>query len=175
MRRTPLTTLLAAAVLMTAACGGTADEPGTGSPMVTDGPASPEPTPGPSPEPTVDPSPSPTAAPTDPAGSPVVNGPNTITAPLPGSTVPGPEVVVTGEGTAFEATLNYRVLRADDETVVEQGFPMAGANGEVGPWTIELGLEPGRYTVEVWEPDMSDGASGEGPFRNLVATTFTVG
>ena len=104
----------------------------------------------------------------------MVNGDNSITAPLPGTTVEGPTVVATGEGTAFEANLTFQVLKAGTEEVVVEGFTMAGANGEVGPWTIDLELEPGEYTLQVWEPDMSDGASGEGPFRNLVETTFTV-
>lgn len=106
-------------------------------------------------------------------GQPVVNGENSITSPLPGTSVPGPEVVATGTGTAFEATLLYRVLVAGTEDVVVEDVTQAGANGEIGPWTIDLTLEPGEYTLQVWEPDMSDGGGGE-PGRNLVETTFTV-
>ena len=105
---------------------------------------------------------------------PVVNGPNSITSPDPGATVAGPAVLVSGEGTAFEATLSYRVLVPGTEEVVDEGWTMAGANGEVGPYTIELTLEPGEYTVQVWEPDVSDGESPDGPQRNLVEVTFTV-
>jgi hypothetical protein len=108
-------------------------------------------------------------------GGPVVNGPNSITSPTPGETVSGPTVTVTGEGTAFEATLNYQVLVAGtDEVVLGPDHTMAGANGEIGPYAIELTLDPGEYTVQVWEPGMSDGASTEGPTRNLVEVTFTV-
>lgn len=107
-----------------------------------------------------------------------VNGPNSITSPTPGATVEGPEVTVTGEGTAFEATLNYRVLVArTTDVVLGPDYTMAGANGEIGPFTIELSLDPGEYTVQVWEPDMT-GGEGEGDDpgdeRHLVEVTFTV-
>ena len=105
----------------------------------------------------------------------VVNGPNSITSPTPDETVAGPTVTVTGEGTAFEATLNYQVLVAGtDEVVLGPDYTTAGANGEVGPHTIELTLDPGEYTVQVWEPDMSDGEAPDSPYRNLVEVTFTV-
>lgn len=131
-------------------------------------------------EPAAEPEPEPEQSepsePTEPAepGDPVVNGDNSITFPLPGTSVAGPGVTATGEGTAFEATLLYRVLVAGTEDVVVEDFTTAGANGEVGPWTIELTLEPGDYTLQVWEPDMSDGEGEGAPSRNLVETTFTV-
>lgn len=115
-----------------------------------------------------------TPEPTPTEQASVVNGPNTIDAPSPGSTVTGPAVHVTGEGTAFEATLSYRVAIAGTEEALEEGWTTAGANGEVGPYTIELTLDPGEYTVQVWEPDASDGESPDGPYRNLVEVTFTV-
>ena len=118
------------------------------------------------------------AEPSEPAGpsdpGTVVNGDNSITFPLPGTSVAGPAVTATGAGTAFEATLLYRVVVAGTEDVVVEDFTTAGANGEVVPWTIELTLEPGDYTLQVWEPDMSDGEGEGGPARNLVETTFTV-
>ncbi|NLE72680.1 MAG: hypothetical protein GX609_11460 [Actinomycetales bacterium] len=126
-------------------------------------------------EPSASPEPTPevteTAEAPDP--EPAVNGPNSITEPLAGAEVPGPTVTVSGEGTAFEATLNYRVLRAGTDEVVAEGWTMAGANGEVGPYTFTVELEPGEYTVEVWEPDVSDGESGVDR-HNPVEVTFTV-
>lgn len=127
----------------------------------------------PSSRPTETAEPTETTEPSEPAAS-VVNGPNSITAPEPGATVTGPAVAVTGEGTAFEATLSYQVLRAGTDDVVSEGWTTAGANGEIGPYSIELTLDPGEYTVQVWEPDVSDGESPDGPFRNLVEVTFTV-
>lgn len=108
------------------------------------------------------------------ATEPAVNGPNSITAPLDGQTVTGPVVTVTGEGTAFEATLLYAVLVAGTEDVVVEDYTEAGANGEVGPYTFDVELEPGDYVLRVWEPDMSEGESDTGPYRNLVEVEFTV-
>jgi len=90
--------------------------------------------------------------------------------------VAGPQVEVTGEGTAFEATLLWRVLRAGTADVVTESFTTAGANGEVGPYAFTVELAPGTYTLEVWEPDMSDGAADDGAADRggLVASTFTV-
>ena len=153
-----------ALVLTLAACQTGADPGDDGTPSVTTTS---------SPSPTASAEPTPSATPS--VGEPVVNGPNSITSPLPGEVVAGPDVTATGEGTAFEATLNYRVLAAGTEDeVVPVGFTEAGANGEIGPWTIDLTLEPGEYTLQVWEPDMSDGESPDGPYRNLVEVTFTV-
>lgn len=113
-----------------------------------------------------------TEPPADTSGA--VNGPNSITFPTQGETVTSP-FTATGEGTAFEATLNYRVLIAgSEEEAVGVTYTMAGANGEVGPWSVDLALEPGAYTLQVWEPDVSDGESGSGPYVNLVEVTFTV-
>lgn len=109
-----------------------------------------------------------------PDTSAAVNGPNSITFPTQGETVTSP-FTATGEGTAFEATLNYRVLVAgSEEEAVGVTYTMAGANGEIGPWSVDLALEPGAYTLQVWEPDVSDGESGSGPYVNLVEVTFTV-
>ena len=106
--------------------------------------------------------------------APVANGPNSITSPAPGATVTGPAVTITGEGTAFEATLNYQVLVAGTEMLVSQGYTTAGANGEIAPYSIELTLDPGEYTVLVYAPDMSDGEAPGGPYLDLVQVTFTV-
>ncbi|MCU1432347.1 MAG: hypothetical protein JWP95_1452 [Actinotalea sp.] len=122
---------------------------------------------------TAEPAEEPSAEPEETAG-PVVNGPNSITSPAPGETVAGPTVTVTGEGTAFEATLSYRVLVAGTEEVVVESFTMAGANGEVGPYSFEVELDPGDYTIQVWEADMSDGENEAGPFLNLVEVDITV-
>lgn len=110
----------------------------------------------------------------DDSPEPVVNGPNTLDQPRSGATVEGPAVTVGGEGTAFEGTLEYVVLDAGTGDVVDEGFTQAGANGEIAEYSFELDLEPGSYTVQVYEPDVSDGESADGPQRNLVEVTFTV-
>lgn len=102
---------------------------------------------------------------------------NVVLVPESGSTVAGPDVGVSGVGTAFEGNLRWRATdRASGETTSE-GFTTAGANGVMGPFTFTVPLDPGTYTVEVWEPAMSeDGAapgSGSG-VRDVATTTFTV-
>lgn len=117
-----------------------------------------------------------TVSPTDGLSSAdrTVNGINSIAAPVPGSTVAGPTTTVTGKGTALEGTLNYRVLLAGTDDIVVAGWARAGSNGEIAPYTFDLALDPGTYTVQVWRPDESNGKSSEGLYRNLVETTFTV-
>jgi len=117
---------------------------------------------------------SPTGSATTPAPAPT--GPNRITTPADGSTVAGPQIDVTGEGTAFEGTLSWRVLSAGTSDVVAKNFTTAGANGTVGPFTFTVSLKPGTYTLEVWEPNMSDSTSTSGTDSRtgLVTSTFTV-
>jgi hypothetical protein len=110
------------------------------------------------------------AAPTDQPS----NGPNAITSPTPGATVSGPDVTVTGTGTAFEATLLWEAVPAGGGAAIAHGFTSAGANGAVGPFSFTTTLPAGRVTLSVWEPDMSDGAAGGAPRRNLVTVTFAV-
>ncbi len=120
-----------------------------------------------------DPMPTATSEPEETGAATSVSGPNSITAPTAGAEVAGPSVTVTGEGTGFEGTLLYRVTPAGADDVVAEGFTTAGANGEVGPYTFEVELEPGEYTVQVWEPGMGEGDAGGEPL-NLVEVTFTV-
>ena len=144
-------------------------------PVVVDTAVSPSASAEPDPTEPAEPDPTePVAAPDAVADGPAVNGPNTISAPLDGQSVPGPVLKVTGEGTAFEATLRYEVLVTGTDEVVVSDFTMAGANGEIGPYTFDVELEPGTYTLRVWEPEVSDGDGGDGPFRNLVEVDVTV-
>jgi hypothetical protein len=105
-------------------------------------------------------------------GQPVTSGPNSILSPGDGAVVSGPSVTVSGDGTAFEGTLLYAVYTDEDQPVAE-GFTSAGANGEVGPYEIELSLSPGSYTVQVWEAEMTETESDGGKL-NMVEVAFTV-
>lgn len=100
-------------------------------------------------------------------------GVNVITTPTPGSTVSGPDVTISGSGSAFEGTLNWEIVTAGGTTPVASGFTSAGANGTPGPFTFSATVPSGTLTVAVWEPDMSNGESGT-TRRNLVTVTFTV-
>lgn len=108
----------------------------------------------------------------EPTSSATSAGPTVLTAPEEGATVSGPDVTITGEGTAFEGTLLWRVLSQGTGDAVQEGFTTAGANGTVGPFSVAVTLDPGVYTVEVWEPSQKDGAADER--LNLVSVTFTV-
>jgi len=101
------------------------------------------------------------------------SGPNVITTPTPGSTVSGPDVTISGTGTAFEGTLNWEIVPVGGATPVASGFATAGANGTPGPFTFSATVPTGTMTVAVWEPDMSAGESGTAR-HNLVTVTFTV-
>ncbi len=106
-------------------------------------------------------------------GQPVTNGPNSILSPGDGAVVDGPEVTITGDGTAFEATLLYEVVDEGGTSIIS-GFTTAGANGEVGPYEIDATLDPGTYTVRVWEPGMGETEGASEDELNLVEATFTV-
>lgn len=161
IRRTLVAAVLLAASVGLAGCATDTAEPGsttsTGSASTTSGSASTTASSAPTPEAT--------------EGQPVTNGPNSLLTPGDGATVAGPTVTVSGDGTAFEGTLMYEVTDASGG-VVDQGSTQAGANGEVGPYEFELTLDPGTYTVRVWEPAMGEEDSG-GPL-NEVSATFTV-
>lgn len=164
---------------------------GTGSSTPTDSPPTPAPTdeisapeeletpvtdpaseaPDPDTDPDADPAPADDGIPEDAA----VNGPNSIVEPLDGASVSGPAVTVRGEGTAYEGTLNYEVVRVETDEVVAADFTQAGANGEVGPYEFTVDLDPGTYVVRVFEPEISDSEPGDtGPYVNLVEVTITV-
>jgi len=159
--------LAAAAVLGVLTLGACADEPEPAGPTAS--PTSSAPTGSPSTSPTA-------AAPTPTETSPSDPGPAgderlSIAFPRDGATVRGPEVTVEGEGTAFEGTLLWRVTDPAGTTVAED-FTMAGANGEVGPYSFTVTLDPGTYSLEVWEQDMSDGEAPDPPPH--VQIEFTV-
>ncbi len=162
--------LVAAAALVLAGCGG--------GPSGPDGATTAPPSVSAPPSPTASPPPTPTGdqETLDTSGDVAQAGTSTLTAPLSGSTVPGPTVTVSGTGTAFEGTMVWDVHPAGDLTsaVVHQGSVQAGSNGEVGPFSFTVDLPVGAWTVRVWEPDVRDGATGPDESSHLVSATFTV-
>jgi len=170
------TVLAVVGLALVAGCQTTPQSPATSPSDTTTPAASPSPSDTPTPTATPDPEPSATPEPEalPEAAAPTAAGDNAITSPADGATVAGPLVVISGTGTAFEATLLWRVIDAASQEVVVEDFTMAGSMGEIGPFEIEVELEPGVYQAEVWAPDMSDGEAG-GPERiDLVAVTFVV-
>lgn len=81
-----------------------------------------------------------------------------ITAPTRDQVLPaGKPFVVKGEATVFEANVSWELRRGS--TTVDSGFTTAsvGAPGR-GEYSIQLGaLEPGDYTIRVFELSMEDG------------------
>jgi hypothetical protein len=77
-----------------------------------------------------------------------------IDTPAHGETV-GRDVRVSGEAAVFEATLLWEVLRGD--TVVRSGWTSTAEGQRFAPFTFEVRLDPGEYTVRVLEDDASGG------------------
>lgn len=97
-----------------------------------------------------------------------------ITAPTEGETLPAGPMGIVGQGSAPEGTLLFRITQADG-TVLSDGYTDAGANGEVGDFSIPQTVQAGTCTpctAEVWVPDES---AGEGSVPSGAAkVTFTV-
>jgi len=166
--------LAAVGLALVAGCQTTAQSPASSPSDTTTSPeASVSPSDTPSPTPTPEPSPS-ASEPLPEAAAPTASGSTTILSPADGATVAGPLVTISGTGTAFEATLLWRVVVAGTQDVVAEDFTMAGSMGEIGPFEIEVELEPGTYQAEVWAPDMSDGEAGGADRIDLAAVTFVV-
>lgn len=95
--------------------------------------------------------------------------------PEQGETVSNP-VHVVGYGTAFEATFSWEVRDAATDDVVQEGFVTGeGSMGTYGDFEFTLDdLAPGDYVLEVYQGDMSDGESPEGPRMYPDTKEFTV-
>lgn len=103
-----------------------------------------------------------------------VQAPTWIIRPQHGETVPAGEVEVTGYGTAFEGTFTWEVRDAQSDEVVAEGFTQGGSMGTFDDFTFTVDLEPGQYVVEVYQEDVSDGESPEGPRMFPDTKLFTV-
>ena len=75
-----------------------------------------------------------------------------------GATVSSP-VVVSGEAAVFEAVLHWQVLDADGAEVASD-VTMTAEGQAFAPYSFEVPLAPGVYTVVITEDDPSDGAGG---------------
>jgi hypothetical protein len=81
-----------------------------------------------------------------------------IDTPREGAEVRSP-VTISGDAAAFEANVPWRVL---DESGAEvaSGFTTTTEGMRHAPFSFQVDLDPGRYTVEIREDDPSDGAAG---------------
>lgn len=81
-----------------------------------------------------------------------------ITSPKNNQTVPaGEKFTVTGVAAAFEANVTWELLVGGD-AVVDSGFTTAEECCRLAPYSFDLTLEPGTYTLVVHDTD----ESGEG-------------
>ncbi len=86
---------------------------------------------------------------------PGVQPPILIDSPTDGATVPSP-VQVSGTSDTFEATVVWEVLQGDQ--VVEDGHTMGGTLGKRRPFTFDVQLAPGDYTIRAYELSAKDGS-----------------
>ncbi|HEX4250301.1 MAG TPA: Gmad2 immunoglobulin-like domain-containing protein, partial [Pseudonocardia sp.] len=75
---------------------------------------------------------------------------------------------VTGEAAVFEATLDWQVLRGP--TVVQHGFATTAEGQKFSPYSFQLTLEPGTYTLRVSQEDLS-GGEGRPPITDSKSIT----
>lgn len=90
--------------------------------------------------------------------------------PREGAGVTSP-VTVDGDAAAFEATVPWRVLDASGAEV-QKGFTMTAEGMTFSPFSFQVELAPGAYTLELVEDDASDGAGGP-PFTDSRHITVT--
>lgn len=102
-----------------------------------------------------------------------VQAPTWVVTPQHGATVDAGTVSFSGVGTAFEGNFLWEVRDADGQ-VVADGFTTGGSMGTFDEFEFEAQLEPGEYTVEVYQPDESGGESDEGPRMYPDTKEFTV-
>lgn len=82
-----------------------------------------------------------------------------IDTPAEGATVGSP-VTVSGEAAVFEANLPWAVLDESGEEV-QSGFTMTAEGQTFAPYSFDVELEPGTWTIVITEDDPSDGEGGE--------------
>jgi len=81
----------------------------------------------------------------------------------------GSPVEITGFGTAFEGTVSWEVRKDGSDTVVEEGFAQAGANGDFAEFSDTVDLPPGTYEIRAFESSAEDGRP-----LHVDSKTFTV-
>lgn len=89
------------------------------------------------------------------SAQPGVQPPILIDAPADGATVSSP-VSVSGTSDTFEANVTWEVLQGDK--VVEDGYTMGGTLGKRRPFTFDVQLAPGDYTIRAYELSAEDGS-----------------
>ena len=89
-----------------------------------------------------------------------------IQSPRQGDALRSP-VTVEGIGRGFEGTISWRVLAAEE--VVKEGFTTGGAMADLEPFSFDVRLPAGDYTIEAFEYSAENGK-----VINLDTKDFTV-
>jgi hypothetical protein len=75
--------------------------------------------------------------------------------PTQGDVVTSP-VTVAGESQTSEGNVRWSVTQ--DGEIVKQGFTTGGGHDAYAPFSFEVTLPPGEYTLKLWEPTGASGA-----------------
>jgi Immunoglobulin-like domain of bacterial spore germination/Sporulation and spore germination len=89
----------------------------------------------------------------DPAHA--IEGAIVINSPVQDATVQSP-VTVEGDASVFEGTVSWQVLESGQ--VVKQGYTTASAGQVLSPYLFEVDLDPGSYTLRVYEASAENGS-----------------
>lgn len=92
-------------------------------------------------------------------------------APQQDATVSSP-LTITGTSDTFEGNVLWEVTR--DGEIVREGYTSGGANGLYDSYRIRVELDPGDYTVKLWEPNQASGAEAWAAESSVTYTDFTV-
>jgi hypothetical protein len=77
----------------------------------------------------------------------------------------GRTVTIGGVALAFEAQVNWQVFDGEGR-LVQEGFTQTTDSTTFAPFTFEVELEPGFYSVVVTDSDPTGGAEGPGPMSD---------
>jgi hypothetical protein len=85
----------------------------------------------------------------------VIEGAIVIDTPSQDATVQSP-VKVEGDASVFEATVSWQILQ--DGQVVQEGYTTTSSGQEFSPYSFVVALDPGSYTLRVYEASAEDGS-----------------
>jgi Immunoglobulin-like domain of bacterial spore germination/Sporulation and spore germination len=110
----------------------------------------------------------PTGRPVRAAAADSTLAPVSVTSPVEGATVTSP-FTVSGRAAAFEATVQWELLRAG--SVVKRGFGTAKECCTLSPYSFSVSAPPGHYTLVVHDEAVSE---KEGPAPSKDTKQITV-
>lgn len=82
-------------------------------------------------------------------------------------------VTISGTSSTNEGNVRWAITTRAGK-VVKHGFTTGGSFGEYVPYSFRVRLEPGDYTVKLWEPNMASGQEAQAGELYVVYTDFRV-